>query len=523
MSSIMKVHSLKGNTNNAIDYILDETKTDYWISGTNRGVDPSVVGMYWQSEWKENNYKGTNVGYHFIQSFDEPNLKPEQVYEIAEEWIKDCTHGEHDYVIAVHKNTKHTHAHIIVNPVNNLSGKGWDIYYKKDVAIFRELNDRVCRKYGIEVLPKPEKANSLSWYNYHQQKQGDTDLEIIRKAIDYVVPRVKDYDDFKSYLTKVGFEVEDGVRENKNVEIEKYKNYSFTINEKMVNEEFSNESYYFVRIPYSNDWFLLDRNNAEWNKNKTTLKCNVDFTKKFDIYSSNGDEVIDYGRDGYKIANIWEDKDSKGRKGLRIKPPYRTKFRRCKRIKNPDDENLDYSLEGIQERILNNGCNITDPEIEDVIYTSDNDENKTKDMRNTFYDNAQIKTKYNQSPLYQMTKKEKFFHFKTKELQEKLDNLEKRNIQFENINSLQDMKELSRSIKHELATCNSKINTIEKDFRDIQIQRMEGIIEMSDEEVENLIDKDLSSLKQERLKLKDQYSEITNRIKTTEKDINKFR
>ena len=123
----------------------------------------------------------------------------------------------------------------------------------------------------------------------------------------------------------------------------------------------------------------------------------------------------------------------------------------------------------------------------------------------------------------QMTKKEKFFHFKTKELQEKLDNLEKRNIQFENINSLQDMKELSRSIKHELATCNSKINTIEKDFRDIQIQRMEGIIEMSDEEVENLIDKDLSSLKQERLKLKDQYSEITNRIKTTEKDINKFR
>ena len=28
-------------------------------------------------------------------------------------------------------------------------------------------------------------------------------------------------------------------------------------------------------------------------------------------------------------------------------------------------------------------------------------------MRNTFYDNAQIKTKYNQSPLYQMTKKEK--------------------------------------------------------------------------------------------------------------------
>ncbi len=61
---------------------------------------------------------------------------------------------------------------LLLIPVTNISGKGWDIYYKKDVAIFRELNDRVCRKYGIEVLPKPEKANSLSWYNYHQQKTG---------------------------------------------------------------------------------------------------------------------------------------------------------------------------------------------------------------------------------------------------------------------------------------------------------------------------------------------------------------
>ena len=125
-------------------------------------------------------------------------------------------------------------------------------------------------------------------------------MEVIRKAIDYVVPRVKDYDDFKLYLNKIGFEVEDGstVERDSNDLIDRYKNYRFNVNVKMINTELSNGEYYFVRIPYSKEWMLIDRENTKWNDRGDALECQIDFTKTYNIYNSNGDKVVEYDRDG---------------------------------------------------------------------------------------------------------------------------------------------------------------------------------------------------------------------------------
>ena len=251
----------------------------------------------------------------------------------------------------------------------------------------------------------------------------------------------------------------------------------------------SNEQFYFVRIPYSRDWMLIDKQNAKWNDKENILECHLDFTKLYNIYNSSGSSVIDYDRNGIDIARQWEDKSkiSKGRQGLRIKPPYKKKFRRTKNIHSAQDESLDYSLEGIKKRIEDNGREWTDSDIEEIIEDEQMDQKKQKELRNTFYDNASIKTSYNQSELYQMTRKEKFYYFKTSELQKKLDMIAERKSSFENLNELDEMTVLKKEIKKELAKCNSHIRNIESSFEDIQIQRMEGIIEMSDEEVSNLI------------------------------------
>lgn len=525
MSVITKVHALRGKISNALDYILNPEKSEPWLVGTSMGVIPEHTGMFWESEWQEEGYRGSKVGYHFIQSFDEPNLSPEQIYELADEWIKDCTNGEYDYVIAVHKNTKHTHAHIIVNPVNRITKVGWDIYYKKDLPIFREKNDKMCRKYGLEVLPN-EHGRSSSWWNHQNKNVGDSDLDVIRKTIDYVIPKVKDYNDFKLYLQKLGFEVEDGIKNKEDTNnTDKYKNYKFTINEKMVNQDLSNDDFYFIRIPYSTDWMLIDKENAKWNEKGNTLECHMDFTKVYNIYNSSGDTVIDYERNGFDIANQWEskNKNNNGRQGLRIKLPNRKKFRRCKRIKNPDNLDLDYSLESILERINNNDCLTTDEEILNLINEDEISSTKQKDVRNTFYDNAEIKTAYNQSPLYNMTKREKYYYFKTQDIQAKLDMLAKRKESFDIVSSINELKDLQNEIKKQLAKCNTRIREIEDTFQDIQIQRMEGVIEMTDNEVSELIDKDLAKLKQESFKLKNQYSDVTEKIKKAEKDKDKFR
>ena len=99
----------------------------------------------------------------------------------------------------------------------------------------------------------------------------------------------------------------------------------------------------------------------------------------------------------------------------------------------------------------------------------------------------------------------------------------KRQESFENINSLSEMKKLKKEIHKELVKCNSRIREIESSFAEIQIQRMEGILEMSEEELSNLIDKDLVKLRHESFSLKNQYSDITKKIKLAEKDKEKFK
>lgn len=99
----------------------------------------------------------------------------------------------------------------------------------------------------------------------------------------------------------------------------------------------------------------------------------------------------------------------------------------------------------------------------------------------------------------------------------------KRKESFENVGSLDEMKKLKRDIHREMVKCNSRIREIELSFEEIQIQRMEGILEITDAEVSKLIDDDLSHLKKEAFKLKHQYSDITNKIKNAEKDKDKFR
>ena len=527
MSIITKGHSLRGNINNAIDYIINDEKTESWLIGTNDGIIPEHLGMIWKARWKEEEYRGQTVGYHFIQSTDDPNIKPEQLFELATEWVEESTKGEHDYIIAIHKNTNHTHAHIIINPVNRKTKKGWRIFFKKDLPKLRNINDKICKKYGLDTIEKTENNKSLNWWNFQNQIKGDNDLVIIRKAIDYLIPLVKDYEDLKKYLNKIGFSVKDGSEDKMSEDEinEKFKNYNFTVNKKMVNPYLSNESYYFIRIPYTQDWMLIEKENAVWNETGNTLRCKMDFTKSYNIYNSNGDQIIEYDRNGLDIASRWENKNKipKERTGLRIKPPYRSKYRRCKRIINPEDSSIDYTLEGVIERINNNNRIYTDPKIEEIINMGDLDSKEQNDIRNTFYDNAQIKTKYNQSPLYKMSKKEKYFYFRTKELQDKLDMMAKRQESFENINSLSEMKKLKKEIHKELVKCNSRIREIESSFAEIQIQRMEGILEMSEEELSNLIDKDLVKLRHESFSLKNQYSDITKKIKLAEKEKEKFK
>ena len=94
MSAIVKVHSLRGNIQDAIDYILDEDKTEPILTSCTNCSVPQLSGTVWkyQQNIRFDDTMNSNgiQGYHFILSFDDMNVTSEQVHDIAERSARDC-------------------------------------------------------------------------------------------------------------------------------------------------------------------------------------------------------------------------------------------------------------------------------------------------------------------------------------------------------------------------------------------------------------------------------------------------
>ena len=110
------------------------------------------------------------VGYHFQQSFAPGTVTKEQAMQITQEWIEDISNGQYDYVMALHtdkyyEGLPHYHVHIIVNPKNKVTGKNWDIYYKRDVNKFKDSSDRICASHGLDIIENYKNV-SKSYYEW---------------------------------------------------------------------------------------------------------------------------------------------------------------------------------------------------------------------------------------------------------------------------------------------------------------------------------------------------------------------
>ena len=403
-----------------------------------------------------------------------------------------------------------------MNPFNKKTGKKWDIYYKRDLKKFRSYSDEICQKYGLEVFDEKENRGiNNSWYKHHHIKQGDSNDQIIIKTLDYLCDRVENYDQLKLYLQNIGYEVEDGLN---NQDLLDYENYNFTLHKKMIDENLSDEYSYFVRIPYTQEYIQIPKENAEWNESNKILKCYLNFKKEYVVYDCNGN-VIDDKKNGIFIANHLENKNNKGRSGLRIKTPLTKKFRRCKFLKNEDHPENEYSLESIIKRIENNNVHTLSEEIEKVLYLQDNPGKEMKQLRNLFYENANIKTRYNQSEFYHMNKYNKFLYIKSNQIQENIDHMMRSNEILSDVNQLSELKKIRREIRKNLSNLNKQLYLLEKQYTELQGQMLEGIIDITEDELEEWIGRNLEPLRQEKFKLKKQASQMDKRIKIAEKNI----
>ena len=524
----VRVWALHGNVQNAINYIINEDKTKDGIYEC-KGGTPSIAGIEWKAsrDIVKETIPSTEdiVGFHFQQSFEVGSVSYEEAFEIGKKWIESITGGQHDYVMAVHTDKPNPHVHFIVNPTNNVTGKQMQIYYKKDLPTFKEISDRICVEHGKEVLDAP-KGKGKTYYEWLMANQGDSLKTVIAKTLDTVIDKVQSYEDLKIYLTKLGYEIEDNLDEGGNISTLKepsaFDEYKFSIHKSLLVEEKETETSYFVRIPNTQgkEYMELPKDNGEWTSNEDVFFTSFSLADEFNVFDKEG-QVISKSS-AIEIKNKWEDKTEKkkSREGLRIKPPHARKFIRCHNIE-VNDKGEGYSLNEVLERIENNGRLRTDEKINKVISVDKIDRVDLSRNLNDLYEDANIRTLWKNSKYYDMSKKERYIAYKTKELQQRLNKIHNMRVEVDDIQSLDSLKDNRKILRNDLASVSQELSIQEAFYEEIHMDMLADRLEVSQKELSEFVQEQIEPLQKQRLKLKEEISSLSKRINIAETKLQK--
>ncbi len=152
------------------------------------------------------------LGYHIIQSFKPDEITPEQALAVSEELCDRFLKGNYQYVLAVHSDKDHLHAHIVFNNTNVYNGLSFT--YEENQggrrerawAKLRTISDDICREHNLSVIAEPEKGQSVSHFERDMQLQGKSWKDKLRAKIAEVAYYSKDFSDFLQRCSESGIE-----------------------------------------------------------------------------------------------------------------------------------------------------------------------------------------------------------------------------------------------------------------------------------------------------------------------------
>ena len=134
--AITKIHPIKSTFHLAINYIVNEEKTDEQLLVNTHKCHESSAHTQFLRTREEAGTKGTVLARHLIQSFLPGEATPEMAHRIGLELCKKILKDEYEFVLSTHIDKGHIHNHIIFNNVNMVTGK---CYQSNKKAIIRSV------------------------------------------------------------------------------------------------------------------------------------------------------------------------------------------------------------------------------------------------------------------------------------------------------------------------------------------------------------------------------------------------
>ena len=218
--AIVKVVSSKASITHAIDYVTKKEKTNgKLVSGYNLNAkyakeQMSITKKLW-------NKTGGRTYKHFVQSYHkDEKIDLEKAHELAYQFVEKAElFKDFEVLIATHNDKDHIHTHFIVNSVNAITGKKFQMK-KTDLDVLRNISDEICRKNGLTITKdgksfEGEKRVSISAptkETYRQlkkasEKKTTSYIENIAKAIIELKEIAKSKIEFIELMKNKGFEV----------------------------------------------------------------------------------------------------------------------------------------------------------------------------------------------------------------------------------------------------------------------------------------------------------------------------
>lgn len=213
--AVTKNHPINSTLKKAIEYICSPHKAGDIPMVYSYGCLPQTADiefLWTQNNAREKSDKG-HLARHLIQSFEPGETTPEQAYEIGLKFAEKVLGGKYEFVFATHIDRGHIHNHIIFNDVNFIDyhrshiNRKW--YYNT-----RKISDRICKEYGLSVIENPSKNKGKSYKERTVINKGISWKQKLQFAIDDVITKSKDWDDFVRLMEQNGYAVK---KQNKNI------------------------------------------------------------------------------------------------------------------------------------------------------------------------------------------------------------------------------------------------------------------------------------------------------------------
>lgn len=204
--AIIKIKNIKSNLQTVINYGKNGDKTEHGIlvSSVNCAVPTAYEEMSLTKKFFHK--EGKVLGYHIIQSFNGNEVPPKIANEIGKELAEELWGDKFQAVICTHINKENVHNHIILNSVSYVDGKKFH-NSKAEIAFLKDTSDRLCYKYGLDVLRTPNaemqkeiRQKSIDYFN-----RTDENMKKVILDIDEAVKFAKKYSDFKLVLKSKGY------------------------------------------------------------------------------------------------------------------------------------------------------------------------------------------------------------------------------------------------------------------------------------------------------------------------------